>query len=112
MPSWLTDIRLSFEKFAADDAHARVRRKRFMRSYPGPDRTFRNVDMQPLADRALRIAYGVAEIVDRDRFEDHVGRIRLIFAWGCTEFVQTLPALEDLENSEAVQSPAFLDGEF
>jgi len=41
-----------------------------------------------------------------------VGRIRLIFAWGCTEFVQTLPALEDLENSEAVQSPSFLDGKF
>jgi len=68
--------------------------------------------MQPLADRALRITYGVAEVVGRNRFEDHVGRIRLIFSCGCSEFVQTLPALEDLENSEAVQSPAFLDGEF
>jgi len=68
--------------------------------------------MQPLADHALRITYRVAEVVGRNCFEDHVGRIRLIFAWGCTEFVQALPALEDLEDSEAVQSPAFLDGEF
>ena len=68
--------------------------------------------MQPLADHALRITYRVAEVVGRNCFEDDVGRIRLIFAWGCTEFVRTLPALEDLENSEAVQSPAFLDGEF
>ena len=67
--------------------------------------------MKTIADRALRIAYGVAEVVGRNRFEDDVGRIRLIFACGCSEFVQTLPTLKDLENSKAVQSPAFLDGE-
>ena len=83
-----------------------------MCSYPRPDRTLGNVDVQPLADRALRIAYGVAEVVGRDRFEDDVGRICLIFSCGCREFAQTLSALEDLENSEAVQSPALLDREF
>ena len=83
-----------------------------MRSYPGPDRTIRNVDMQPLADRALRITYRVTEVVGRDRFEDHVGRIRLIFPRSCSEFAQAFPALEDLKNSKSVQSPAFLDGEF
>jgi hypothetical protein len=68
--------------------------------------------MQPLADRALRITYRVTEVVGRDRFEDHVGRIRFILSRGCGEFAETLSALEDLEDSEAVQSPAFLDGKF
>ena len=68
--------------------------------------------MQPLADHALRITYGVTEVVGRNCFEDHVGRIRLIFSRSCSEFAQALPALEDLEDSEAVQSPAFLDREF
>jgi len=52
--------------------------------------------MQPLADRALRIAYGVAEVVGRDRFEDHVGRVRFILSRGCGEFAETLSALEYL----------------
>jgi len=68
--------------------------------------------MKTIADRALRIAYGVAEVVGRNRFEDDVRRIRLIFSRSCSEFAEALPALEDLEDSEAVQSPAFLDGEF
>ncbi len=68
--------------------------------------------MQPLADRALRIAYGVAEIVDRDRFEDHVGRIRLIFSCGCSEFVEALSALKNLEDSVAILPAAFLHREF
>jgi hypothetical protein len=83
-----------------------------MRSYPGPDTTFGNIDMQRLADRALGIAYGVAEIIGRDRFEDRSGRVRFIFSCGCGEFVEALSALEYLEDSEAVLPLAFLHGEF
>jgi len=68
--------------------------------------------MQPLADRALCITYRVTEVVYRDRFEDDVGRVRFILSRGCGEFAETLSALEYLKNSEAIQSPAFLDGEF
>jgi len=41
-----------------------------------------------------------------------VGRVRFILSRGCGEFVETLSALEYLKNSEAIQSSAFLDGEF
>ena len=68
--------------------------------------------MQALADRALRITHRVAEIVRRDRFEDHTGRVCFIFSCGCGEFVEALSALEYLEDSEAILSPSFLDGEF
>ena len=68
--------------------------------------------MEAFADCPLRLTHGIAEVIGRDRFEDHVGRIRLIFSCGCSEFVQALPALEDLEDSEAVQSPALLDRKF
>src|SRR5258708_21676776 len=83
-----------------------------MPAYPGPDRTFGNVDMQLLADRALSIAYGVAEVIGRDRFEDRSGRVRFIFSCRCGEFIKTLSALEYLERPEAVLSPSFLDSEF
>ena len=52
--------------------------------------------MQPLADRALRIAYGVAQVIRRDRFEDRSGRVGFIFSCGGGEFVEALSALEDL----------------
>ena len=68
--------------------------------------------MQALADGALRITEGVPEIVGRDRFEDHAGRVGFIFSCGCGEFVEALSALEYLEDSEAILSPSFLDGEF
>ena len=67
--------------------------------------------MEAFADCPLRLTHRIAEVVGRDRFEDHVRRIRLIFACGCGEFVEALSTLEDLEDSETVQSPAFLDGE-
>lgn len=98
------------EKLRSKSTQAGVRRKRFIFSYPRTDRAFGNVDMQALADPALRIAYGVAEVIGRDRFEDNARRIRLIFSCGCSEFVQALPALEDLQISKVVQSPAFFDG--
>ncbi len=104
--------RVCVKKLPPDGAQASVSRERSIRSYPGPDRTFGNVDMQPLTDRALRIAYGVAKIVGRDRFEDRSGRVRFVSSCGCGEFVETLSALEDLQDSEAVLSPAFLHGEF
>jgi hypothetical protein len=65
-----------------------------------------------LANRTLRIAYGVAEVVGRNGFEDHARRVRFIFSGVCREFVEALSALEELEVSEAVQSPPLLDGEF
>ena len=83
-----------------------------MRSYPGPDRSFGNVHVQSLADHALRIAYRVAEVVRRDCFQNHAGRVGFIFSCGGSEFVQALSALKDWEDSEAVQSPPLLDGEF
>ena len=83
-----------------------------MRAYPGPDRPLGNVDVEALADRALRITEGVPEIVGRDRFEDHAGRVGFIFSCGCGEFVEALSALEYWEGSEAVLPPSFLDGEF
>ncbi len=83
-----------------------------MQAYPGPDRSFGNVDVEAVTDRALRITHGVAEVVGGDRFEDHSGRVGFIFPCGCGEFVETLCALEYLEGSEAVLSPSFLDGEF
>ncbi len=83
-----------------------------MCSYPRSDRPLGDVDVESLADRALRIAYGAAEVVGRDRFEDHAGRISFIFSCCCGEFVETLSALEDLENSETILSPSFLDCEF
>jgi hypothetical protein len=68
--------------------------------------------VQTLADRALRIAYGVAEVVGRNRFEDHAGRVCFIFPCGCGEFIETFSALQYLERSEAVLPPSFLDSEF
>ena len=63
-------------------------------------------------ERAMRFTEGVGEVVGRDRFEDHLGRVGFIFSCGCGEFVETLYALECLEDSEAVQSPSFSDAEF
>ena len=83
-----------------------------MRAYPGPDRSFGNVDVEAFTDRALRIAQGVAEVVGRDRFENHSGRITFIFPCGCDEFVETLAALEYLERPEAILSSSFFDAEF
>jgi len=83
-----------------------------MRAYPGPNRPLGNVHMEAFADRVLRITEGVAEVVGRDRFEDHAGRVRFIFPCGCGEFIEALSALKYLKDSEAVLSPSFLDGEF
>ena len=83
-----------------------------MRVSPETDRSFGNVHMEALADRALRITEGVAEVVGRDRFEDYSGRVGFIFSCGCGEFVKTLSALEYLERPEAVLSPSFFDAEF
>ena len=93
-------------------AEAGVGRERLMRAYPGPDRPLGNVDVEALADRALGITEGVAEVIGRDCFEDHVLRIGFIFSCGCGEFIEALSALEYLEDSEAVLSPSFLDSEF
>jgi len=78
----------------------------------GPDRPLGNVDVEAFTDRTLRIAHGVAEIVGRDRFENHTGRIGLIFSCGCGEFVEALAALEYLERPEAILPPSFFDAEF
>ena len=83
-----------------------------MLSYPRPNRPFGNVDVLSLANRALCIAHGIAEVIFRNRFEDHAGRVGFIFSCGCGEFIEALSALEYLEDSEAVLSPSFLDGEF
>ncbi len=83
-----------------------------MRAHPGPDRPFGNVDVEALAYRALRIAYGVAEVIGGNRFEDHAGRVGFVFPCGCGEFIEALSALEHLEDSETIQSSAFLHGEF
>jgi len=83
-----------------------------MRAYPRPDRPLGNVDVEALADHSLRITEGVAEVVGRDRFENHSGRIGFIFSCGCGEFVETLAALENLERPEAILSPSFFDTEF
>jgi len=83
-----------------------------VRADPGPDRSFGNVHREALADHALRIAEGVAEVVGRDRFEDHSGRVGFISSCGCGELVETLSALEYLEDSESILSPSFLDGKF
>ena len=83
-----------------------------MRSYPRPDRTFGDVDMQTLADRALRIAHGAAEVVCRNRFENHAGWVGFVFSCGCGEFVEALSALKDLEDSVAVLPATFLHREF
>lgn len=83
-----------------------------MRAYPGPNRPLGDVDVEAFPDCALRVTHGVAEVVGRDRFENHARRVGFVFSCGCGEFVETLPALEDLEDSETIQSPAFLDGEF
>ena len=83
-----------------------------MLAYPGPDSSFEDVDVEALADCALRIAHGVAQIVGRDRFEDHAGRVGFIFPCGRGEFVEALAALQHLKGSEPVLSSSFLDGEF
>ena len=83
-----------------------------MRAYPGPDRSFGNVDVEAFTDCALRITEGVAEVIGRDGFENHSGRVGFIFPCGCGEFVETLAALEYLERPEAILSPSFVDAEF
>ena len=81
-----------------------------MRLYPGPDRAFGDVDVEAVADRALRVAYGVAEVIEGNRFENRALRIGFVFSCGCGEFVKALCTLKYLKNPEAVLSPAFLDG--
>jgi hypothetical protein len=83
-----------------------------MRAYPGPDRSFGNVDVETFTDRALRITEGVAEVVGRYRFEDYSRRVAFIFSCGCGEFVETLAALEYLERPETILSSSFFDAEF
>ena len=83
-----------------------------MRSYPGPNRPLGNVDVEALADHALRIAEGVAEVIGRHGFEDQAGRIGFVFSCSCGELVETLCTLKYLKGSEAVPSSSFLDGEF
>ena len=68
--------------------------------------------METFTDRTLRIGDGVAEVVGRDGFEDHSGRVGFIFSRSGGEFVETLGALEYLERPEAILSPSFLDAEF
>jgi hypothetical protein len=83
-----------------------------MRSNPGPDRPFGNVDVQSFADHTLRIAHGVAEVVSRNRVEDHAGRVGLILSCSGSVFMEALSTLEDLEISGAVQSLALFYIEF
>jgi len=42
-----------------------------MRGEPGADGAFGNIDVKTLADQALRFAYGIAEIVRGDGFENN-----------------------------------------
>ena len=79
-----------------------------MRSNPGPDRPFGNVDVQSFADHTLRIAHGVAKVVSRNRVEDHAGRVGLILSCSGSVFMEALSTLEDLEISEAVNRLPFL----
>jgi hypothetical protein len=58
-----------------------------MRSYPGPNRRFGNVDVETLADHALRVAYRVAQVVRGNRFQDHARRIGLVFSSGCVQLI-------------------------
>ena len=51
------DDRLRIEQSSSRGAQARVRRERFMRANPGSDRSFGNVDVEALADRALRVTH-------------------------------------------------------
>ena len=58
--------------------------------------------MQTLADQALSFTHGVAEIVRRHRFDDHAWRVGFVLPRFRGEFMETLPALEDLEVPESV----------
>jgi hypothetical protein len=106
------DHRLRIEQSSSRGAQTGVCGERLMSAYPRPDRPLGNVDVEAFTDFALRITEGVAEVVGRDRFEDHSGRVSFIFSCGCGEFIETLSALEYLEDSEAVLSPSFFDAEF
>ena len=106
------DDRFRIEQSASRCAQTGVGRERFVRANPGSDCSFGNVDVEAFTDRALRITEGVAEVVGRDRFEDHSGRVGFISSCGCGEFVETLAALEYLERPEAILSPSFFDAEF
>jgi hypothetical protein len=75
-------------------AQARISCKGFVCAYPRADRPFGNVHVQPLADHALRITHGAAEIVGRDGFEDHSRRVAFVLSCICGEFVKTLSALK------------------
>ena len=53
--------------------------------------------MQALADHALRIAYGVAQVVSRNRFEDHAWCVGFVLSCCGGVFIEALSALKDLE---------------
>ena len=102
------DDRLRIEQSSSRSAQTRVGGERLMRAYPGPDRSFGDVDVETFTDCALRITEGVPEVVGRDRFEDYSRRIAFIFSCGCGEFVKTVAALEYLKRPEAILSLPFL----
>jgi len=58
------------------------------------------------------VSLGVAEVVSRNRVEDHAGRVGLILSCSGSVFMEALSTLEDLEISEAVKSPALFYIEF
>jgi hypothetical protein len=55
---------------------------------------------------------GVTEIVGRDRFENYARRVGFVLSRCRGVFIEAFSALKHLEDSEPVQSPAFLDREF
>src|SRR5437870_4061785 len=99
------------KKFSACKTETRVRRERTVFFQPGADSSLWDLAMIPPAHDPLRFGKGVAKIECRDTFENDPERIRLVFACGTRETMQTFGAAKHLQDLKTVAAHTFLDGD-
>ena len=100
------DDRARVEQPLAGGAEAEVRAKRPVGLEPGLDRACGDFHMGALAQDALGVREGIAEVEGRDRVEDRFQLVRAVLAGLSAEAVQALRALEELQRPQAVPALA------
>ena len=99
------------KEFSACKSETGVCGERAVFFKPGADCALRDLAMIPPAHDPLCLGEGVAEVECGDGFENDFERIRLIFACGPREAMQTFGAAKHLQDLQTVAAHTFLNGE-
>ena len=97
------------EEFFPGTTPPPIRRERFVSAQPGTGGAFRNIDVCPVAQDALRIGQRMTEVVRRDGFKNCLERIGLMLAGFADEAMSALVALEEWSSSQTIAALAFLN---